>query len=74
MENVLGFIIGWIVYGFIAHRIAKRGEQTGLYYGRVLIISLLFMPLAFTWVYLLRSKRPGLYYERIPPTDKPERI
>ena len=74
MENVLWFVFVWVVYGFLAHRIAKRGERTGLYYSRVLIIALLFMPFAFIWVYFLRSERPGLYYERIPPTDKPDRI
>lgn len=72
--NVLWFVFVWVIYGFLAHRIAKRGERTGLFYGRVLVIALIFMPLAFVWVYLLRSERPGLYYERIPPTDKPDRI
>ena len=72
--NVVWFVFGWVIYGFIAHRVAKRGERTGLYYNRVLMISVPFLLPAIIWVYLLRSERPGLYYERIPPTDKPDRI
>jgi len=72
--NVLWFIGVWVVYGFVAHRVAKRGERTGLYYHRVLIIAIPFLLPAIIWVYFFRNPRKGIYYERIKPTDKPDRI
>ena len=64
--NVIWFLFVWVVYAYVAHRVAKRGERTGLYYGRVLVIALVFMLPAIIWVYLFRTPRKGIYYERYP--------
>jgi NhaP-type Na+/H+ or K+/H+ antiporter len=62
--NVLWFLFVWAVYAFLAHKVAKRGERTGLYYNRVLIISLVALLPAFIWVYVFRKPRQGIYHER----------
>ena len=72
--NVVWFVFCWAIYGFIAHRVAKRGERTGLYYNRVLMISIPFLLPAIIWVYFLRSPKNSNPYERIKPTNRPDRI
>jgi hypothetical protein len=76
MENVLNvlwflFVMG--LYPLLVHLVAKRGFKTGLYYWRVFIIAFFFLVPAFIWV-MWRNPRKGIYYERIQPTEKPERI
>jgi hypothetical protein len=46
-----------VCYLVFAHLIAKRGERTGLFYHRVLILALIFQPFVAIWVFGFRKRR-----------------
>jgi len=61
--NVAFFILCWVFYGFLAHRIAKRGEHTGLNYRWALFLAISNPPIAAVWFYWVRTLRGNWYVE-----------
>jgi hypothetical protein len=53
------------LYIFLSHLVAKRGERTGLYYNRTLVLALFFFPWIAIWVYALRQERNDNPYYKI---------
>ena len=60
--NVLWFLSVWAFYIWLAHKTAKRGERTGLYYNRVLVMALIALLWVAVWVWFFRKERPNPGY------------